>query len=46
MYNYGTLLLAAQDYPAAIQKLEAAVRLDPSYTKAHFNLGAAPIMRV
>jgi len=43
MYNYGTLLLAAQDYPAAIQKLEAAVRLDPSYTKARFNLGAALI---
>ncbi len=43
LYNYGTLLLTVQDYIGAIAKLADAVRLDPGYTKARFNLGAAMI---
>ncbi len=43
LYNYGTLLLTVHDYMGAIAKLSEAVRLDPDYTKARFNLGAAMI---
>ena len=42
-YNYGTLLLQTDDYDGAIERLQAAVQLNPSYTNAHLNLGAALI---
>ena len=41
LYNYGTLLLRRQDYDAAIAVLASAVEIDPDYTNAHYNLGAA-----
>ncbi len=44
-YNYGTLLLRTGDYPEAVRKLMEAIRLDPEYTKARFNLGAAMVNR-
>ena len=40
-YNYGSLLLQAQDYDAAIEQLEKAVSIDPNYASALYNLGAA-----
>ena len=40
-YNYGTLLLQAEEYEAAIEQLERAVELDSSYASALYQLGAA-----
>lgn len=40
-YNYGSLLLQAQEYDAAIEQLEKAVEIDPNYASALYNLGAA-----
>lgn len=40
-YNYGTLLLEAEDYDAAIEHLSRAVELDSTYTSALYQLGAA-----
>ncbi len=40
-YNYGSLLLQAEEYDDAIVHLAKAVELDPEYTNAHYNLGAA-----
>jgi tetratricopeptide (TPR) repeat protein len=39
--NQGVRALEAQNYPLAFQKLEAAVKQDPSYKKASSNLGIA-----
>lgn len=41
LYNYGTLLLRMEDYDAAIAILASAVEMDPDYTNAQYNLGAA-----
>ncbi len=43
LYNYGTLLIRLQDYNAAIAMLASAVDVDPDYTNARYNLGAAYI---
>ena len=43
LYNYGTLLMRLQDYDAAIAMLASAVDVDPDYTNARYNLGAAYI---
>ena len=40
-FNYGTLLLNADEYEAAIEQLNEAVRLDPNYPNAQYNLAAA-----
>lgn len=42
-YNYGSLLLEAEQYDDAIVQLREAVRIDPTYPAAQFNLGAAYI---
>ena len=39
-YNYGTLLLEAEEYDGAIKHFQAAVDLDPEYSVAFYNLGA------
>ncbi len=40
-YNYGSLLLETDNYDGAIEQLAAAVELDPEYSNAQYNLGAA-----
>ena len=40
-YNYGSLLLQAEQFDQAIEQLTAAIALDNSYVDAHYNLGAA-----
>lgn len=40
-YNYGSLLLQAEDYEGAIEQLTAATNLDSEYGIAFYNLGAA-----
>ena len=40
-YNYGSLLLQAEDFGKAIENLTRAVELDPEYGNAFYNLGAA-----
>ncbi len=42
-FNYGTLLTQIEDYPAAVAQLEKAIELDPDYSNAYYNLGAAYI---
>ena len=42
-YNYGSLLLEAEDYAGAVEQLSEAVKLDPDYGDAQYNLGAAYI---
>jgi tetratricopeptide (TPR) repeat protein len=42
-YNYGSLLLQAEMYDLAIEQLSEAVRLDPDYGNAQYNLGASYI---
>jgi len=42
-YNYGSLLLEAEEYEGAVEQLAKAVELDPEYSNAHYNLGAAYI---
>lgn len=44
-YNYGSLLLEAEQYEDAIAQLREAVRIDPFYPAAQFNLGASFINR-
>ncbi|MHB1845436.1 MAG: tetratricopeptide repeat protein [Deltaproteobacteria bacterium] len=39
--NLGALLVAAQDYPGAIQHLQLAVHDAPAFADAHLNLGNA-----
>ena len=41
MVNSGNRLLEAGDVLAAIERLEAAVALDPDFPEAHHNLGVA-----
>ena len=38
-YNYGSLLLNAEKYDEAIEQLTEAVKIDPEYTNAIYNLG-------
>ncbi len=45
LYNYGTLLIRLGEYDEAISMLVSAVELDPRYTNAQFNLGAAYVNR-
>ena len=40
-YNYGSLLLQAGRYDAAIEQLKVAVSLDAEYADAQYNLGVA-----
>ncbi len=40
-YNYGVLLLKAEQFEDAIREFKAAVDLDPNYKEAIYNLGAA-----
>ena len=37
-YNYGSLLLNAQEYEAAAAQLEKAFEIDPDYENAIYNL--------
>ena len=37
-YNYGVLLLGSKDYPAAEKQFKEAVKLDPNYQNAIYNL--------
>lgn len=38
-YNYGVLLLNSKDFPAAEEQFNAAIKIDPEYTNAIYNLG-------
>lgn len=40
-FNYGTLLLNAEQYDAAVEQLSRATELDPDYPNAQYNLAAA-----
>ena len=40
-YNYGTLLMGAEEYDMAIEQLNEAVKIDPDYGDAYANIGAA-----
>lgn len=40
-YNYGSLLLEAEDYEGAVEQLSEAVKIDSEYGDAQYNLGAA-----
>lgn len=40
-FNYGTLMLNAENYDGAIEQLQRAVELDPNYPNAQYNLAAA-----
>ncbi len=40
-YNYGVILLQANKYPEAISQFEKALKLDPEYWNAVYNVGAA-----
>jgi len=42
-YNYGSLLVVAERYEEAIAQLKAAIAIDPVYSNAQYNLGAAYI---
>lgn len=44
-YNYGTILLEANDYDAAIEQLQKAFDLDSSSADINYNLGAAYLNR-
>ena len=44
-YNYGSLMLELEDYDGAIEQLTEAVRIDPEYANAQYNLGAAYVNR-
>lgn len=41
LYNLGSLLLGDGDYDGAVVHLEKATKLDPTYSNAWYNLGAA-----
>ena len=38
-YNYGVLLLSAEDYASAETQLKKAIEIDPNYDNAIYNLG-------
>ncbi len=40
-YNYGVLLLKAEQFEEAIKEFKAALDLDPNYKEALYNLGAS-----
>jgi tetratricopeptide (TPR) repeat protein len=40
-YNYGSILLQADEFEAAREQLQAAVDIDGEYAVAHYNLGVA-----
>lgn len=40
-YNYGSILLEAKRYDEAIEHLQKATEIDPEYTNAFYNWGAA-----
>ncbi len=40
-YNYGVLLLKAEQFEDAIREFKAAVEIDPNYREALYNLGAS-----
>lgn len=40
-FNYGTLLLNAEQYDEAVTQLTRAIELDPEYPNAQYNLAAA-----
>lgn len=42
-FNFGTLLTSAERYDEAIEQLRQAIRIDPEYGNAQYNLGAAYI---
>jgi len=42
-YNYGTLLLEAEEYDEAIEQFQKAVDIDSEYGVAHYNLGVAHV---
>lgn len=44
-YNYGTILLEAQEYDAAIEQLQKAYELDQENPDLNYNLGAAYLNR-
>jgi len=44
-YNYGTVLLEAQEYDEAIKQFEAAYAIDSTSTDLNYNLGAAYLNR-
>lgn len=44
-YNYGTLLLEAQDYDAAIEQFNKANEIDSTSSDLNYNLGAAYLNR-
>jgi tetratricopeptide (TPR) repeat protein len=38
-YAYGAFLLKQEEYPKAAEQFEAALKIDPNYTDASYNLG-------
>lgn len=44
-YNYGTILLEANDYDGAIEQLQLAYKIDSSSADINYNLGAAYLNR-
>ncbi|MCF6270773.1 MAG: tetratricopeptide repeat protein [Melioribacteraceae bacterium] len=40
-YNYGVLLLGAEDYSAAIKQFNKAIEIKEDYTSAYYNLGVS-----
>ncbi len=40
-YNYGVLLLGADDYEAAIEQFNKAIEVKEDYTSAYYNLGVS-----
>ena len=40
-YNYGVLLLGAEEYEAAIEQFDKAIEIKEDYTSAYYNLGVS-----
>ncbi len=40
-YNYGVLLLGAEDYEAAVEQFDKAIEIKEDYTSAYYNLGVS-----
>ncbi len=40
-YAYGAFLLRQEKYPEAVEQFSAALKLDPAYTDAEYNLGVS-----
>ncbi len=40
-YNYGVILLKSNDYAGAISQFEKALKIDPEYLNALYNIGAS-----